>query len=90
MVGGTSKKSDFSYLFRLRQNSGLKLSLDNKTWRKKNRKEIDDKYPIFDVKVGQKICLGALFSIRRFCIIVSLVFVRLFFADRYNNNISVY
>ena len=32
----------------------LELSLDNKTWRKKNCKKIDDKYPIFDVEVGQK------------------------------------
>ena len=52
----------------------LELSLDNKTWRKKNRKKKnDDKYPIFDVEVGQKICLGALFSTRSFCTGVLLV-----------------
>jgi hypothetical protein len=55
------------------RNLGLKLSLDNKTWRKKNRKQIDDKYPNFDVEVGPKICLGAHFLIRRFCTSVSLV-----------------
>ena len=48
-------------MIRLPRNLELKLSLDNKTWRKNNRKKIYDKYPIFDVEVGQKICLGAQF-----------------------------
>ena len=55
------------------RNLVLKLSLDNKKLHKRNRKKIDDKYPNFDVEVGQKICLGACFLIRRFCTIVSLV-----------------
>ena len=38
-LGGTSKKSIFLDLLRLPQNSGLKLSLDDKYWRKKNRKK---------------------------------------------------
>ena len=88
-VGGTSKKSIFLDLFRLPQNSGLKLSLDDKYWRKKNRKKIDDKYPIFYVEVGQKICLGALFSIRRFCNSVSLINA-LILPKIFNKNISVY
>ena len=46
---GHEQKSYFLDLFRLPQNSGLKLSLDNKTWRKKNHKKIDNKYPNFDV-----------------------------------------
>ena len=61
-IGGTGKKNDFLDLFRLPRNLRLKLSLDNKTWRKKNREKNDDKYPIFDVEVGQKISLGALFN----------------------------
>ena len=60
-------------MFQLPRNLGLKLSLDNKLGTKRIVKKIDDKYPIFDAEVGQKICLGALFSIRRFCTAVTLV-----------------
>ena len=48
------QKKDYLDLFRTSRNSGLMISLDNKTWRKKNRKKNDDKYPNFDVEVGQK------------------------------------
>ena len=40
LLGHTSKKSDFFDLFRLPRNLGLKLSLDNKSWRKKNCKKM--------------------------------------------------
>ena len=87
--GHEQKKGDFLELFGLPRNLGLKLSLDHKTWRKKNRKKNDDKYPIFDVKVGQQICLGALFSIRRFCTSVSLA-CALILPDSINKNIPAY
>ena len=55
--------------------------MDNKTWRKKIHKKINDKYPNFndkypnfDVKIGQK-SLGARFVIRRFGTSISLVCV---------------
>ena len=88
MLRGTSKKSDLLDLFRLPRNLGLKLSLDNKLGAKRIGKN-DDKYPIFDVKVGQKICLGALFSARSFCTGVLLVNA-LFTSNNTNKNMSAY
>ena len=38
--GHEQKKGDFLELFGLPRNLGLKLSLDNKTWRNKNRKKM--------------------------------------------------
>ena len=55
---GHEQKKDFLDLFRMLQNLGLKLSLDNKTWRKKTVKKLTTSIPILMSKLVKKMPMG--------------------------------